>query len=565
MKIRNHLHWFIYALFFLGCARQTSPTGGPKDTIPPTLIQSNPIDGQTNFKSQQIELLFDETIILNNAKEELIITPDIRKQYEINAKKNRVIIKLTSELQDTTTYALNFREAVQDITEKNAPLDLKLAFSTGDYIDSLSLEGRVFDPLTSKEVKNATVAIYKQDTFNIFQHKPEYFAKSNEKGLYTIANLKPGNYRIYAFEDKNKNLIVDSKSELYGFLRDTIVLTTNLRFLDIAGIHLDARPLKITSARPATTYFNIKTTKNLKTYTLTSAESQTIYSSFGEDNANIRVYNNLIDRDSIPMHFVGIDSIYNKIDTTLYLKFTKRTVKPDPFKITATNFQVLAHKGILTGTLQFTKPVLHINYDSILYRIDSANVMQIQQTDIAIDSIHNTLKIHKTFDKSLLIKKPSQTDLADKEARQKAALARQTRSQSIRNQLYIARQSFVSIESDSSERIVQTIDPVSLETTGVIHVQIQTTEPNYIIQLLTKQNEVVQSKVNTPAASFEDLIPGDYQIRVILDRDADQKWSPGNFLKNQEPEPVHFYKNEKGSPSVNIKANWELGPLLIKI
>lgn len=564
MKIRNHLHWFFYALFFLGCARQTSPTGGPKDSIPPTLIQSNPTDGQINFKSQQIELVFDETIILNNAKEELIITPDIRKQYEINAKKNRVVIKLTSELQDTTTYALNFREAVQDITEKNSPLDLKLAFSTGDYIDSLSLEGIVFDPLTSKEIKNATVAIYKQDTFNIFQHKPVYFSKSNEKGIYKIANLKPDNYRIYAFDDKNKNLIVDSKSELYGFLPDTIMLTSNLKFLDIAAIHLDARPLKLTSARPATTYFNIKTTKNLKTYTLTSEESETIYSSFGEDNANIRVYNNLIDQDSIPMHFVGFDSINNKIDTTLYLKFSQRTVKPEPFKVTASNFQVLGHKGILTGTLQFTKPVLQINYDSILYRLDSANVIKIQQTDITIDSIHNTLKVHKSFDKNLLRQKPSRNDLADKEARQKA-LNRATKSQPIRNQLYIAPHSFISIESDSSARIAQTVDPLTLETTGVIHVLIQTTEPNYIIQLLTKQNEVVQSKINTPAASFEDLTPGDYQIRVILDRDADQRWTPGNFLKNQEPEPIHFYKNEKGSLSVNIKANWELGPLLIKI
>jgi hypothetical protein len=76
---------------------------------------------------------------------------------------------------------------------------------------------------------------------------------------------------------------------------------------------------------------------------------------------------------------------------------------------------------------------------------------------------------------------------------------------------------------------------------------------------------VIQSRNNTPALSFEDLPPGDYQIRVILDLNADQSWTPGNFLKSQEPEPIHFYKNEKGSLQINIKANWELGPLLIKI
>ena len=125
MNLKKHIHWLFYGLFVLGCARQTSPTGGPKDTIPPILNQSNPKNGQTNFNSQQIELSFDETIILNNPKDQIIITPDIRKEYDIDAKKNRVVIKLTSELQDTTTYAFNFREAIQDITEKNSPPSAK--------------------------------------------------------------------------------------------------------------------------------------------------------------------------------------------------------------------------------------------------------------------------------------------------------------------------------------------------------------------------------------------------------------------------------------------------------
>jgi len=564
MKLRNHLHWFIYALFVLGCARQTSPTGGPKDTIPPNLIQSNPRDGQTNFKSQQIELIFDETVVLNNVKEELIITPDIQKEYEINAKKNRVIIKLTSELLDTTTYALKFREAVLDITERNPPLDLKLAFSTGDYIDSLSIAGTVFDPLTSKEIKNVTIAIYNQDTFNILQHKPAYFSKSNDKGAYMIANLKPGNYHIYAFDDKNKNLMVDSKSELYGFLNDVKILTTNMKDVAIPMVHLDARPLKITSARPTTTYFTIKTTKNLKTYSITSKDIETLYTSFGEDNANIRIYNNLIDQDSIPIHFVGIDSIDNKIDTTLYLKFSQRTIKPEAFKATTSNFEVLADKGILTGKLHFNKPIRTINYDSILYRIDSANVIKIQNADISIDSIHNTMTIRKTFEKTLLAKKPPPATRAEKEARLKE-LKPTAKSQPIKNQLYIAPSSFISIESDSSARLSQAVEPLTLETTGVIHVKIETKEPNFIIQLLNKQNEVVQTKINTIAVSFEDLPPADYQIRVVLDRNADGNWSPGNVLKQDEPEPITFYRNEKGNQGINIKANWELGPLLIKL
>lgn len=565
MNLKRHIHWLFYGLFVLGCARQTSPTGGPKDTIPPILNESNPKNGQTNFNSQQIELSFDESIILNNPKDQIIITPDIRKEYDIDAKKNRVVIKLTSELQDTTTYAFNFREAIQDITEKNSPRALKLAFSTGDYIDSLLFSGNVFNPLTSKEVKDITVAIYQQDTFNIFQHQPVYFSKTNDKGSYTIANLKPGIYRIYAFDDKNKNLVVDSKTESYGFLNDVKQLSTNMNSISIPMIRLDARPLKLTSARPSGTFFNIKTSKNLKTYTIDSPDFETIYTSFGEDNANIRVYNNLIEQDSIPIHLLAHDSINNKIDTTLFLKFTARVTKPESFKTSATNFQVLTSKGSLSGKLQFNKPIKEINYDSIMFRIDSLTTIQIQSADITIDSLHNTINIRKTFDKTQLATKqetsqpePGQDRI---KAKQKALLESK---QKIRNQLYIAPGSFISIESDSSSRVAQPIEPATLETTGVIHVQIQTSETNYLIQLLAKDNSILHQKVNTPAASFEDLTPGDYQLRLVIDRDQNQQWSPGNYLQHQEPETIIFYKNEKGALPITLKANWELGPLLIK-
>jgi hypothetical protein len=567
MNLKRHGHWLIYGLFVLGCARQTTPTGGPKDTIPPILnkLQSNPIDGQTNFKSQQIELVFNETVILNNPKDQIIITPDIRKEYEITAKKNRVIITLKSELEDTTTYAFNFREAIQDITEKNSPPELKLAFSTGTYIDSLSFSGNVFDPLTSKEAKDLTVAIYQQDTFNIFEHKPVYFSKSNAKGIYTIANLKPGSYRIYAFDDKNKNLLVDSKSELYGFLGDIKKLTTKMKSITIPVIRLDARPLKLTAARPTGTFFNIKTSKNLRTYQITSPETKDIYSSFGEDNGNIRIYNTLVDKDSIPIHLVAQDSINNTIDTTLYLKFSDRVVRPESFKTTPSTFQVSAHKGTLSGKLQFTKPILQINYDSIFYRVDSLTVIPIQPRDLTIDSIHNTINIKKTFDKTLLSKKKQtapQPAAEDRLATKQKVLRPLTKN--VPNQLYIAPATFISIERDSSARVAQTIEPSTLETTGVIHVQIQTNEPNYIIQLLTKDNSILQQKVNTASASFEDLPPADYQLRLVIDHDHNQNWTPGNYLKNQEPEPVVFYRNEKGALPINLKANWELGPLLIK-
>src|SRR5688572_8778481 len=106
MKIVTHLHWIIYPLFFLACARQTTPTGGPKDSIPPSLESANYKRGQVNFKSKTIQLTFSETIILNYPKEQLLITPSLGDKYANKAKKNQVIITLEQDLQDSTTYSI---------------------------------------------------------------------------------------------------------------------------------------------------------------------------------------------------------------------------------------------------------------------------------------------------------------------------------------------------------------------------------------------------------------------------------------------------------------------------
>ena len=162
----------VITLLILSCAKQSTPTGGPKDTIPPVLVGSIPAEKQKLFKSQKIELEFSELIILNNPKDQIIITPSIGKDYKITAKKNTATIEVDKPLSDSTTYTINFRDAIQDITEKNPARNLHLAFSTGTYIDSLSISGSIHELLTDKFIKDVTVALYQSDTFDIFKHKP---------------------------------------------------------------------------------------------------------------------------------------------------------------------------------------------------------------------------------------------------------------------------------------------------------------------------------------------------------------------------------------------------------
>jgi uncharacterized protein (DUF2141 family) len=566
----------------LSCARQTTPTGGPKDSIPPIFKSSVPKSQQTNFKGSQVELTFDESLQLNNPKEQIIIIPEVGKDFDAVAKKNRVIVTFKKPLLDTTTYSLNFRDAIQDITEKNPAKNIQLAFSTGSYIDSLSIAGYVYDILTSKPIKEGTVALFKQDTFNIFRHKATVFTKTDDKGQFKIQNLKPGKYNLYALLDNNKNLIIDSRSEPYGYATASIKLDSNINTQRIPLTRLDARPLRMTSARPSQTFFNIKLSKNLQTFSIRSPIDQTMLSSFGADQENVRIYNTAEVKDSVKIRFMAQDSLSNKIDTMVYVKFVERKLKPEPFKTASNGFAVSATHGTLTGSLTFNKPIVLVNFDSIYYRIDSLNTIRFTQADIKLDSTHNTLQISKAIPRNLLIKKeplePTTPTPAPKPATPKpttprpqpppvAKSANNKKAAPIKPkpqdyQLYLGKAAFISAEADSSQQSSEVLTPATPETTGTFLVEINTKATNYIVDLLSK-NKIVASRYSQSKITFDDLPPGDYQIRLTIDTNNDRKWSPGNYFKKDPPEPIVFYNNEKKIDTINIKANFEIGPLLI--
>lgn len=562
------MKWFYFysiPLIFLitQCAKQTQPTGGIKDEIPPKLVRSNPADRQTNFNKNEIELVFDEMVQVNSVREQLIITPAIGKKFEAESRKNKVVLKLNADLKENTTYTLSFREAIQDITERNSVINLKLAFSTGDVIDSLSIQGIVYNLLERKPLKNYTVAaILHHDTINIFKHEAQWITLTNEKGEYSLDNLKAGAYIVYAFEDKNKNLIVDSKSESYGFIGDIVVLTTENLKKNLPVVRLDARDFKLISARPIATYFNIRTTKGIREFTLKDAKNETSIHADLEDASTIRVFNTLTNIDSIAVRLHALDSIDNKIDTTLYVKFDKRSASREKFSAKLEALEFLKNKSTLRGEIIFSKPVAHVQIDSFYIRLDSVNNLTFTKEDYKLTKRNTVLILEKLLPKDIDFTQPQ------------APLSRTTRERSTTkeeekpepktipyNNLIIPKGAILSIETDSAASIQSPIKIITPENSATLIVEVDTKQ-SVIIQLLNKSYKVIASIASTKTR-FENVPPGDYFLRVILDKNSNGVWDNGNIYKREEPEPITFYKTEKGIQTINLKANWEVGPLLI--
>ncbi|MBL7850476.1 MAG: Ig-like domain-containing protein [Cyclobacteriaceae bacterium] len=519
------------------CANIQSPSGGPKDKTPPHLLSSIPVNNQTGYRGTTVLLTFDEAVKLNSPREEIIISPSPGKEIEYKVKNNKVFITPKIPWKDSTTYSILFREGIQDITESNSPPNLKLAFSTGPTIDSLVVSGQVSDLQLGIPKDKITVAIYAEDTFDIFTHAPNYFTKTDKRGFFQLENLRAGRYWIYAFDDKNKNLKVESRSEMFGYRIMPIALATNIDTLDIPLIRLDTRPLKITSIRNTGNITRIKFNKGVVDYSLTVDKELT--SAFGENISEISVWNPE-SADSLKVILTARDSLDESVDSTFFIKKTDTKPLSEKFSVTLGGSSIIPESGKFSTILTFTKPVRGLLLDSLFLKVDT------------------TARL--TFSKEEMTYRPKQKQYVLSKDLGKKMFGPESDPSIV---LMLKRAFAISVDGDTSKAVSETVKIFWPEENGIVTIQANTKRKNYILQLLEKSgNRIVAQVINNNKLVAKNIPPGDYQVRAIIDSNANGVWDPGNLKKKTEPEAIIYYKAANGSAQFPVRANWEVGPLV---
>jgi uncharacterized protein (DUF2141 family) len=209
----------IIAVIIFGCGQQVPPTGGPKDTLPPKLIMALPDYKSTQFKSDKIILTFDEYVSLDNPFEKVNFSPVPKYNPVVESKLKTVTVKIKDTLEENTTYRIDFGESVRDINENNVLRNLNYTFSTGNYIDSAYLTGKVIIAETGKIDSTIIVVMHRNlDDSAVAKEKPRYFSRLKGDGSFIFSNLKPGKYNLFAIKDNDGGKKYDQVSELIGFL-----------------------------------------------------------------------------------------------------------------------------------------------------------------------------------------------------------------------------------------------------------------------------------------------------------------------------------------------------------
>lgn len=522
VHIKKHLSTALAIALLSGCASVKPPTGGPKDEKAPVLSESSPANNSTNFKGKVIKLEFDEDIELNNLNTQLLITPYMNNNYTTHIKRNILTLTFEKDFPTNTTVSLNFREGIKDIHEAtNKTKDLKLAFSTGNSIDSLQWTGQILDFQTQKAQNNIVVALYKvSDTLNIRKQTPYYVGRSNDAGQFDIANIAAGEYFACAFDDKNNNYKYDERTEAVGFLTENLKIQKN-ESSEIPLFMNDNTAPRFLRARNAGKSVIFSFSEGLTTIQQTAANPNIAFDQ-SEDKADIRVYPQNVDKlpkDSVEIGFIVRDSSDNQTVITKKVKFdvngtvdkiTTLSTKPEKNSIIPPYQTIEVIYASPVADSSFLQKI-SINADSTGWKTGKAR----------LSGKNNILVINSlpTFKKDIsLIIPPVKL-----------------------------------LKGNSTKADTLHYTPAIETNFGIIGGQVNTADKDFIVELVSEDFKVVQSVRNTKRFRFTYVPAGKYRLRLILDKNQNGRWDAGSLDKKSQPEKVVIHKEV-----INLKANWEL-------
>ncbi|MBO9619438.1 MAG: Ig-like domain-containing protein [Niabella sp.] len=208
-----------------GCASIVPPSGGPRDSLPPKIVEVDPPSETKHFHSQKITFQFDEYVELNDVYKNLIVSPLPKVLPQVDRKLRTVTVKLKDSLRANTTYVLNFTNVIKDVNEGNKAKDMLYVVTTGDYFDSCQLSGNVKIARTYKPDSTLTIMLHSNLADSaVTRVRPEYIAKVDSMGNFLFRFLKPGTYRLYALKDEGGSYLYTSPQQVFAFADSAIAI-----------------------------------------------------------------------------------------------------------------------------------------------------------------------------------------------------------------------------------------------------------------------------------------------------------------------------------------------------
>jgi hypothetical protein len=495
------------AVILWQCASIQSPSGGEKDLNPPVVLNSSPEQAATNVNPSIIEIHFDEFFVLKNLSNELLISPPLNEKPIISQKGKSLLIKLQEQLDQNSTYTLNFGKGIADFHEGNVLKDYSLVFSTGSELDSLSIQGKVL-PCPDKILpEGLVVGIYQKDSLvkdsAIYLNKPDYFGLVNEEGQFHIEHIRSDHYELIAFEDVNANYQYDGVSEQIAFHNNIIDLSDSTA--NEIWLFAEEDELKLLDSKNNNGRLHWAFNREPDSFKINSEPTIEYYSK--------------IEKDSIfvwPLNTVG-DSVF--VWAEVEQRLDSILVKADT--LTQQKINIIP----LSDTYLKDSDELRLNVSAPITEIDTSKIKLIT------DSAQVDFVIHKS-DFALAF------EFEHKGNQQYDLTLHQGAVKGLNKSI-----------NDSTNLSFYTKEESALAS---LKIKVELDYEDYFIELL-KNGKVLETIYSGTPLHFKKLLPSEYELRLIVDTNNDGIWTPGNYFENSLPEKVYYYPE-----ALNLRANWEL-------
>lgn len=582
-KSLYYIFIIIAAAVMYSCANIGNPSGGPIDKTPPIFMRSNPTPNAVNVKDRKIEIFFDEIVTLKDPSTKIIVSPAQTEMPRMSALGRKVTVELVDSLLPNTTYTIDFSNSIQDNNEGNAIDNFAFAFSTGSVIDSMRVSGYVLDSRTLEPMQSVVVGLQSNLADSAFhKEKLQRVALTNDRGQFTIRNVSPGSYHIFALKDLDRDYKFGNPTEDIAFLDSIIVPSIGSReAADTVYNDLNEIDTIMRATRPA--YF----------------PNDILLSMFNEDRKSQYLANNLrVDSTRISLTFAAAS------DTLPSLSIVGRNDVPDQW--------YTLERSQTNDTLTYWIRPTHLV---------SADTLMVATTYLRTDTASNlswgtdTLKFTFQRQKAKKKKKNEETDsleqirfmelhpLANGTQEVYAPLLLQTgtpierysreafhlqrklqndtifypaeiKSIALRDSTLSRRDLMLKVDWEPGAAYTLAVDSLAMtdiyglqtkplkvdfnvrkmEEYGNIVFNIPAVRDSAIVELLDGTEKIVlRAPVKNHRAELLNLLPGKYYARLFIDRNGNGKYDTGNYDMHLQPEETVYYPG-----AINLKKNWDV-------
>ncbi len=491
-------------IIFIGCAQQSMLTGGEKDTIAPQLVhKGDSLKNEINFVNREFELKFNENIQYLKSSNSILINPNI-KDVNVSVNKNLLLTKWEENLDSNTTYSFIFNNSIADLTEKNTVFRLQHTFSTGNTIDSGSINGKIIVLPKKDYGEDLLVKLINNKNKN-----QVYYGFTNKNGEFNIENIKNGDYQINYFKDVNNDFKLDTLNDLQGFISGLISIDDSSELIEMVAFNPVGKTKVEKTLLNNAMKFEIEFNQSVDSCIIYDTLNKEYYSSY-----DLKKTHQFYLKDSVNKFLLIINSKSSSFCDTLRVSRSKNDTEKNISFIKQENNSLIVNssftllfnqflKNIDTSKIQLTKDSFDIPYQ-IDYQSNHLNILP------SAGSGNYHLKLFPKSIKGVINEKNDTSDIHFV----------------LKNQ--------------------QELSTLELRVKNIPH-------SNSILQII--QNNQVKKEFAFKGeyidTTFSNCQPGNYQLRIIDDRNKDNYWTTGNITKNRQPENIFDYDNE-----IILKRNW---------